>query len=192
DAKDDRDRGSNRLCCQSRDIAPSCCDDVNPARNQLGCQRRQSIILTFRPAVFDRNVLALDVSSCVQTLPECADLLRRFAGCPGSEETDHRHRPLLRARGNRPSGYTAADKCDEVPPPHGAYPKAKDHELIIAPCIATRSGHLCPLWVKLDKVTEAPTPLHFRFAPESDRRKSKCDRLLRAKSGLMHRSKRRP
>src|SRR5262249_27002951 len=26
----------------------------------------------------------------------------------------------------RPSGYTA-EKCDEFPPPHGAYPKAKDH-----------------------------------------------------------------
>src|SRR5215510_3791674 len=54
---------------------------------------------------------------------------------------------LLRVRRERPSGYTAADQYDEVPPPHGAYPKAKDHELIIAPCIAARSGHFCPLWV---------------------------------------------
>src|SRR5262245_9716946 len=29
----------------------------------------------------------------------------------------------------------------------GLTPKAKDHELIIAPCIAARSGHFCPLWV---------------------------------------------
>ena len=29
------------------------------------------------------------------------------------------------------------------PPPHGAYPKAKDHERIIAPCIAAKNGHLC-------------------------------------------------
>src|SRR5215813_1980417 len=48
------------------------------------------------------------------------------------KECDHRHRRLLRARRERPSSYTAADKCDEVPPPHGAYPKAKDHGPSIA------------------------------------------------------------
>ena len=48
---------------------------------------------------------------------------------------------LLRARRERPCGYRAAEKSDEVPPPHGAYPKAKDHELIIAPCVAAKSGH---------------------------------------------------
>src|SRR5262249_60806941 len=32
----------------------------------------------------------------------------------------------------RPSGYSAAEKCDKVPPPHGAYPKAKDHGRSIA------------------------------------------------------------
>jgi hypothetical protein len=31
----------------------------------------------------------------------------------------------------------------------GAYPKAKDYELIIAPCIAAKRGHSCPRWVKL-------------------------------------------
>jgi hypothetical protein len=39
---------------------------------------------------------------------------------------DHRHRRLLPTRRERPCGYSA-EKCDEVPPPHGAYPKAKDH-----------------------------------------------------------------
>jgi hypothetical protein len=83
----------------------------------------------------------------VQTPPE--------AGQPGGvgfrrrevQIPDHRHRRLLRARRKRPSGYTAAEKCDEFPPPHGAYPKAKDHELIIAPCIAAKSGPSSPSWV---------------------------------------------
>jgi hypothetical protein len=39
---------------------------------------------------------------------------------------------LLRARRERPSGYTAADKCDEFSPPHGAYPTANDHRRSIA------------------------------------------------------------
>src|SRR5262249_23167097 len=36
-------------------------------------------------------------------------------------------RRLLRACRERPGGYTATEKRDELPPPHGAYPKAKDH-----------------------------------------------------------------
>src|SRR5262249_52613452 len=48
------------------------------------------------------------------------------AGSRGaSEKSDHWHRGLLRARRERPSGYTAADQCDEVPPPHGAYPQGQ-------------------------------------------------------------------
>src|SRR6516225_2641158 len=42
---------------------------------------------------------------------------------------------------------SAAEKPDEFPPPHGAYPKAKDHELIIALCITAKAARLCPLWV---------------------------------------------
>src|SRR5262249_54846063 len=55
---------------------------------------------------------------------------------------------LLRARRERPDHCRAADERDEFPLPHAAYPKAKDHELIIAPCIAEKRGHSCPRWVK--------------------------------------------
>src|SRR5262249_60379191 len=49
-----------------------------------------------------------------------------------AEKSDHRHRRLLRPRRERPSGHTAAEKRDEFPPPHGAFPKAKDHGRSIA------------------------------------------------------------
>ena len=49
----------------------------------------------------------------------------------------------------------ATDKGDEFPPPHVLTPKAKDHNLIITPRIAARSGHLCPLRVR-PKLTGAP------------------------------------
>jgi hypothetical protein len=39
---------------------------------------------------------------------------------------------VLRTRRKRPSGDTATEKGDEFPPPHGAYPKAKDHGLSTA------------------------------------------------------------
>jgi hypothetical protein len=34
------------------------------------------------------------------------------------QETDHRHRRLLRPRGERPRRRRTADKLDKFPPPH--------------------------------------------------------------------------
>src|SRR5262245_22849272 len=75
-----------------------------------------------------------------------ADLILRIVSGAGHQHADAPHAlALLRARRERPSGYTAADKCDEFPPPHGADPKAKDHGRSIAgvgvasvACIATK------------------------------------------------------
>src|SRR5262249_25966903 len=85
----------------------------------------------------------------VQAATECGHHMRRIIGGLSVEEANHGHPRLLRARRERPSSRTTAEKRDEFPPPHGAYPKAKDHELIIAPCIAAKSGHSCPLGVIL-------------------------------------------
>ena len=55
-----------------------------------------------------------------------------------SVHTTHEHADtprssrLLRARRERPGDCRAAEKCDEFPPPHGAYSKAKDHGRSIA------------------------------------------------------------
>jgi hypothetical protein len=41
---------------------------------------------------------------------------------------DHRHRSLLRSRGQRPYYHCdAAEKPDEFPPPHGIYTLAENH-----------------------------------------------------------------
>src|SRR5262249_24769003 len=93
--------------------------------NQVGRECGQSIIVTLCPAIFDRNVLAFDVAGLLQTLAEGGHVTRVSLWRCAVEEPDHRHRRLLRARRKRPSGYTSADKYDEVPPPHGAYPKAR-------------------------------------------------------------------
>src|SRR5262245_56692010 len=56
----------------------------------------------------------------------------------------------LRPRRERPRGRRATSNGDEVPPPHGAYPKAKDHGLSIAglgvasvACIAQKRKKVC-------------------------------------------------
>jgi hypothetical protein len=82
--------------------------------DEIGRQCRQPIILAFGPAVFDSDVLALDMSGVGQTLPERRDNRRIVAKRPAVEKSDQRQRRLLRARRERPSGRRATDQCDEL------------------------------------------------------------------------------
>ena len=92
-------------------------DHGDAAANQFGRQRRQPIDLIVGPAVFDRHVLALDIAASLEALAKYAQTVRSVRRC-GVEEPDHRHRRLLRVRGVRPSGGRAAEKGEELPPPH--------------------------------------------------------------------------
>ena len=51
-------------------------DHGDLATNQVGRQRRQPIVLNLGPTVDDRDVLALDVASLLQTPAECAQPVR--------------------------------------------------------------------------------------------------------------------
>src|SRR5262245_44836293 len=62
----------------------------HPTTYQFGRERRQQVILPVRPAVFDRYVLAIDVTDLLQSVPErdhrmCVRIRRRDA-----EKSDHR------------------------------------------------------------------------------------------------------
>ena len=71
-------------------------------RTKFGRQRRQSIHLIFGPAVFDRDVLALDMAGFFEALAKCAQAVGERVGRCAVEKPDHRHRRLLRARRKRP------------------------------------------------------------------------------------------
>jgi hypothetical protein len=90
-------------------------DHGHPPANQLGRQRRQPIELIVGRAVFDCDVLALNIAGFVQTLAKCAELdspcLRRC----GVNEPDHRDCRLLPARHERPRRH-AAEHRDEFAP----------------------------------------------------------------------------
>src|SRR5262249_11926499 len=84
------------------------------ATNQIGGERRKSVIAAFRPAILDRHILALDIAGLLQTL-----MKRAYHGCEAVgqsavEEPDHRHRRLLRARRERPRGRRAAEQQYEL------------------------------------------------------------------------------
>ena len=70
DREDDRDRRGRGLGRERRGIATGATITATWRSNQIGRQRRQSIVVTFRPAVFDRHVLALDEAGFVQALAE--------------------------------------------------------------------------------------------------------------------------
>ncbi len=84
--------------------------------NQLGHQRRQAITPVLGPAVFDRDVLAVDETRLLQTLVERDHQALRVSGRGAPQEADYRHRRLLRPRCHRPRGR-AAKQRDELPPP---------------------------------------------------------------------------
>jgi hypothetical protein len=87
------------------------------AASQIGGQLRQSIKPIFCPAIFDCNISTFGIAGLVQTLPErgqTADIIGMLSSTV--EESDHRHRPLLCARRERPRASRAAEQRDEIAP----------------------------------------------------------------------------
>jgi hypothetical protein len=80
-------------------------------------QRWQSIDLIKSIAIFDRNVLTLDIAGFRKTPAKRCHEVRRILRCRNPDEPDHRHRRLLRAHRERPDSR-AAEKGDELAPPH--------------------------------------------------------------------------
>ena len=73
--EDDRNSRGRRLCRERRRSAGRG-NHGHLTMNQIGHHRRQPITLILRPAVFDRDVLALDVAGFAQPLAKG----RQYAG----------------------------------------------------------------------------------------------------------------
>src|SRR5262245_30237404 len=124
--KHDRSRRGRCLRGLSCGIAAGRDDDVHPTANQIGRQRRQSMVLTLRPAVLDRYIPTLDKGCFVKASMERGDNACRVAGPPAANEPDHRHRRLLCARRERPR-RRAAEQRDELASPHSITSSARSH-----------------------------------------------------------------
>src|SRR5947209_20492770 len=74
--------------------------------------------LIFRRTVFDKDVLALDEACCLEALAEGCHEVRGVSERGVPQETNNRHRRLLRVRGERPRGSRAAEQRDERAPLH--------------------------------------------------------------------------
>src|SRR5262245_12502602 len=111
--------GSRRHGRSDRSFAADRDDDSDLTANEIGRQRRHSVILALGPAVLDRDVAALDEASFLQASAEAGDEMRERTGRRRAEKPHHRHRCLLRARCQRPHGRCAAEQRDERASPHG-------------------------------------------------------------------------
>ena len=103
----DGDRCGRGLDRSSGSFAADRDDDGDLAANEIGRQRRHPLILALGPAVLDRDVAALDEASFLQALAEAGDEMRERTGRRGTEEPNHRHRRLLRARRRAANAHAA-------------------------------------------------------------------------------------
>jgi hypothetical protein len=103
-------------------------DDARCERDQFHGVFAKAVGVARAPPIVDLHVAAGGPAPFLQSLQERRVTRLRFRIVSG-ERAEHPDAPhplgLLGARGERPRGYTAADQCDEVPPPHGAYPEGQ-------------------------------------------------------------------
>src|SRR5262249_21106431 len=94
-------------------------DHAHLSAKEIGGQRRQTLVATLGPAVFDPYITALYIAGFAEALAEGVCELRIFPGRSAVEEPDYRHRRLLRTRRERPRGRRAAECGQQFPPSDG-------------------------------------------------------------------------
>src|SRR4029453_16669878 len=109
-----------------------------------------------RPASVDPGVAALRPPELLESLPECRDhsLCLRVVLGKAHQHTNAPHPVrLLRARSERPRHHRAAEKGDELAPPHVLLPPGEDHTLAHRRqvrrvlCITANLARRRPAWV---------------------------------------------
>src|SRR6516162_3762508 len=82
-------------------------DHRHRTADQISDQRRQAVKVILRRAVFDRDVLTLDVAGFPQPMAKGGHEVRYVGKRRAAQKPDHRHRRLLRPRRQRPRRRTA-------------------------------------------------------------------------------------
>jgi hypothetical protein len=101
-------------------------DDVDIRANQIGRELWQ-LVGPFGPSEFDDEIISFDVAQIAQARPKCLNAGRVTRNRKQAKKADPRNfTDLLCARRKRPGGCGSADKCDELPSPHGS-PPSRDH-----------------------------------------------------------------
>src|SRR5262249_22305294 len=152
-------------------------EDGHLLANKISRQSWQPVELVVSPAVFDRDILAFDVTCVLQALHKSAHRLRRRYG---AKKADHWSCTLLRARPERPRHRRTAEQRDELPASHSRPQGSKTRTASSRsrPGLGTGRGGCelrpivlgweCRLWVpRPGQNRKNPESANvFRFAPE--------------------------
>src|SRR5262249_15105522 len=107
-------------------VSPACrSEHIYSMADQVGCQRRQLIVIASCPAVLYTDILAFAVTLRGQTFAPCSNHVCGILRRPGVEEPDYRHRWLLCARRERPRRRRAAEERDELAALHSITSSAR-------------------------------------------------------------------
>jgi hypothetical protein len=129
DAEDDRDcRGSS--FGRKRRLREAAGDNHGHATaDQVGDDRRQTIVVTVQPMVFDRHASTLDIVGFTEGVAERGRVARHAISRSGvNEPNDWRPCPL-RPRRKRPRRRRAAEQRDELAPLHSTTSSASASSL---------------------------------------------------------------
>src|SRR5262249_32657587 len=99
---------------RDRSSAPRRRNHSHLSADQIGRQFREPIESVARQAIFDRDILALDVAGFGETSTERIQEMPTRSELQGAEKSDHRHRLLLCAGQRPPHGCGAAKQRDEL------------------------------------------------------------------------------
>jgi len=91
-------------------------DGCRMAAKQIGRQSIQPVVLAVRKARLDYDIPSINKAGLVEALTKCCCDEHLCLGRATVEESDHRHRRLLRASRYRPRCRRAAEQRDELPP----------------------------------------------------------------------------
>jgi hypothetical protein len=121
---------AHRFCRQRRGSASGRNNHGHRMPQQIRRQCRQLTVLTFGPAKFDRDVASLDVAAFAKALAEGSYAACERSGRLGTKISDQGH-PLLRARGERPSGHRNTNVLEEFPSCHGGDPGQEEFRSVV-------------------------------------------------------------
>src|SRR5262249_45086911 len=113
DYEDNRDRGGRRLSRQRRwrRIGQ---DEGHGTTGEPGSHRPEALIAASCPEKLECNIPSFIETNLAESSAECGHLSVRLSLGNRAKKADHRHRRLLRAGRERPSGCRAAEKRDEL------------------------------------------------------------------------------
>src|SRR5262245_12825083 len=89
-------------------------NDIDFQSNELGCELGEAFAASLRPAIFDREIAAVDPAEIAHSLHEGGGPLALRRRAARSEQSDGRHLRLLRARREWPRRSRAPEQRDEL------------------------------------------------------------------------------